>query len=107
MMRHSKASTTTDVYMQSLEPEVRTAINAIHDELMGNGTTDPAPQTTSEAPARPRAEEQKTLPERAQTTKEAGSGHSDTPEKKPVRGVVLEFATRMRQSREREVLLSE
>jgi hypothetical protein len=26
MMRHSKASTTTDVYMQSLEPEVRTAI---------------------------------------------------------------------------------
>jgi hypothetical protein len=27
MMRHSKASTTTDVYMQSLEDEVRTAIN--------------------------------------------------------------------------------
>ena len=44
MMRHSKASTTTDVYMQSLEPEVRTAINSIHDELMGNGTTGPAPQ---------------------------------------------------------------
>ena len=27
MMRHSKASTTTDVYMQSLETEVRTTIN--------------------------------------------------------------------------------
>ncbi len=37
MMRHSKASTTTDVYMQSLESEVRTAINSIHDELMANG----------------------------------------------------------------------
>jgi integrase len=29
IMRHTKASTTTDVYMQSLEPEVRTAINSI------------------------------------------------------------------------------
>lgn len=28
MMRHSKASTTTDIYMQSLEPEVRTTINS-------------------------------------------------------------------------------
>ena len=42
MMRHSKASTTTDVYMQSLETEVRTAINSIHAELMGTGTTGPA-----------------------------------------------------------------
>jgi len=33
MMRHSKASTTTDVYMQSLEPEVRMAINSIYSEL--------------------------------------------------------------------------
>ena len=59
MMRHSKASTTTDVYMQSLEPEVRTAINAIHDELMGNGTTGSVPQTPSGTPAVPRAEEQR------------------------------------------------
>jgi integrase len=36
ILRHSKASTTTDVYMQSLEPEVRTAVNMIHDELSGN-----------------------------------------------------------------------
>ena len=43
MMRHSKASTTTDVYMQSLEPEVRMAINSIHTELMGNGSTGPDP----------------------------------------------------------------
>jgi integrase len=37
MMRHSKASTTTDVYMQSLEPEVRTAINSIYAELVRTG----------------------------------------------------------------------
>ena len=107
MMRHSKASTTTDVYMQSLEPEVRTAINAIHDELMGNGTTGSLPQTPPETPATPRAENQRNTPERAQTPKKADSGHGDTPEKKPVRGVVLEFATRMRQSRGREVLLND
>jgi hypothetical protein len=41
MMRHSKASTTTDVYMQSLEPEVRTAINSIYAELVCTGTTGP------------------------------------------------------------------
>ena len=86
IMRHTKASTTTDVYMQSLEPEVRTAINSIYDELVGNGTDGPAvdgPRTAA------------TL-ERVETT-----------EAKPVRGVVLEFATRMRQSRGREVLLND
>jgi integrase len=103
MMRHSKASTTTDVYMQSLEPEVRSAINAIHDELMGNGTTGPAPGT----PAAPRDEEQRSVPQRAQTTKDVHSEHGETPERKPVRGVVLEFATRMRQSRGREVALND
>jgi hypothetical protein len=38
MMRHSRLATTMEVYMQSLEPEVRRAINSIHDELMANGT---------------------------------------------------------------------
>jgi hypothetical protein len=93
--------------MQSLEPEVRTAINAIHDELMGNGTTGSVPQTPSGTPAVPRAEEQRRLPQLAQTTKEAGSEHADTPGRKPVLGVVLEFATRMRQSRGREVALND
>ncbi|MHB1960463.1 MAG: hypothetical protein ACYCO5_15735, partial [Acidobacteriaceae bacterium] len=80
MMRHSKASTTTDVYMQSLEPEVRSAINSIHAELMGTGTDGPKPGEPATASA--------TLA-------------------KPVRGVVLQFATRMRQSRGREVLLND
>jgi integrase len=35
IMRHSKASTTTDIYMQSLEPEVHMAVNMIFDELQG------------------------------------------------------------------------
>jgi len=33
MMRHSKTSTTTDVYMQILHPEVRSTVDAIHREL--------------------------------------------------------------------------
>jgi len=107
MMRHSKASTTTDVYMQSLEPEVRSAINAIHDELMGNGTTGLAPQTPSGTPTVPRVEEQQSVPQRTQPTKGSGLEHGDMPERKPVRGVVLEFATRMRQSRGREVVLND
>jgi integrase len=103
MMRHSKASTTTDVYMQSLEPEVRSAINAIHDELMGNGTTGPAPHASAGSPAATRVEEHLSAPRQAEATKEVLLEGG----KKPVRGVVLEFATRMRQSRGREVLLND
>jgi integrase len=49
IMRHTKASTTTDVYMQSLEPEVRTAINAIYDELVGNGTNGSAAKASTKS----------------------------------------------------------
>jgi hypothetical protein len=82
------------VYMQSLEPEVRTAINSIYDELVGNGTDGPAP-------AAPR-----TAQESSKRTPRATVEHAETTDAKPVRGVVLEFATRMRQSRGREVLLN-
>jgi integrase len=58
MMRHSKASTTTDVYMQSLEPEVRSAINSIYDELVGNGTTGPVPPEPSEASGDPHSQDE-------------------------------------------------
>jgi integrase len=44
LMRHTKASTTTDVYMQSLEHEVRTTINSIHDELADNGSSGGKPE---------------------------------------------------------------
>lgn len=56
IMRHSKASTTTDVYMQSLEPEVRSAINSIYEELTADGTR-------GAAPLHSRAESQNPLPE--------------------------------------------
>ncbi len=38
LMRHTRLATTMDVYMQSLEPEVRKAINSIHHELEATGT---------------------------------------------------------------------
>ncbi len=107
MMRHSKASTTTDVYMQSLEPEVRSAINAIHDELMGNGTTGPTPQNPPEVPLSSRLEQDSlSLPE-TNGAQEAISVPSATLIRKPVRGVIFDFATRMRQSRGREAALND
>ena len=51
LMRHSRLATTMEVYMQSLQKEVRTAINSIHDELMATGTdgSEPQPPTVPEA----------------------------------------------------------
>lgn len=86
MMRHSRVATTTDVYMQSLHEGVRSTVNSIHDELMGTGTLgkDGVGRRKHDA-----AEESK----------------EENPPR--VRGVVLEFATKMRQSRGREVLLND
>jgi integrase len=110
LMRHSKASTTTDVYMQSLEPEVRSAINSIYEELTADGTRGAAPLHSG-------AESQNPLPESAGPLVSSAKRPSQTPgngvpaqagptKPKPVRGVVLEFATKMRQGRGREVLLN-
>ncbi len=52
LMRHTRLATTMDVYMQSLEKEVRTAINSIHDELVATGTEGPTPQQPLAASAR-------------------------------------------------------
>ena len=111
MMRHSKASTTTDVYMQSLEDEVRTAINSIHSELTGKGTTGPASRkpkaalpSVRSASAKSRITTKNGSPAKERT---AASEREKTMLAQPVRGVVLEFATRMRQSRGREVLLND
>jgi len=111
IMRHTKASTTTDVYMQSLEPEVRSAVNSIYDELMGNGTSGPAPQEPRAAARDSRSVNENPVVAVAQGGSERTPGatveRAETTEAKPVRGVVLEFATRMRQSRGREVLLND
>jgi integrase len=107
MMRHSKASTTTDVYMQSLEAEVRSAINLIHGELTGTGTTGPAPQEPAASSAVNRGETASawTTPKDGSASRKRDAASAQEPLAKPARGVVLEFATRMRQSRGREVLL--
>ncbi len=111
MMRHSKASTTTDVYMQSLEDEVRAAINSIHSELTGTGTTGPALQEpkTASPNARSASATSSVTTKNGSPAKEryAASAQGEMPLAKPVKGVVLEFATRMRQSRGREVLLND
>ncbi len=111
IMRHTKASTTTDVYMQSLEPEVRTAINSIYDELVGNGTDGPATDRPRTASGSSRSESENPVAAVAQESSErahrATVERAETTEAKPARGVVLEFATRMRQSRGREVLLND
>ena len=95
MMRHSRLATTTEVYMQSLEDGVRTTVNSIHDEL--SGTWGSGPLQTSR--------KQRTAV--IASANAASASQKQNQSAKPVRGVVLEFATRMRQSRGREVLLND
>jgi hypothetical protein len=88
MMRHSRLATTTEVYMQSLEDGVRTTVNSIHDELSGTWGSGPT------AAARK---------QRARTnapTNATSAIQKQNQSTKPVRGVVLRFATRMRQNEE-------
>ena len=99
MMRHSKASTTTDVYMQSLEPEVRSTINSIHAELMGIGTTGRILGTGQDG----RLADKRTVGIRQTEHSERRSPTNPS----PVRGVILEFATTMLQSRGRKGQLSD
>ncbi|MFZ0633715.1 MAG: hypothetical protein WAM56_20660, partial [Acidobacteriaceae bacterium] len=96
MMRHSRVATTTDVYMQSLHEGVRSTVNSIHTELMGTGTlgrnghgqkTHGGNRESSAAGSITPKTERKTAPERRE---------KNLPR---VRGKVLEFATKMRQSR--------
>jgi hypothetical protein len=100
MMRHSKASTTTDVYMQSLEPEVRTAINSIYAELVGTGTTGPTPDqpVTFGANAAGRKADHGVFTQARCSTMEPknGSGKEEKKTVVPSRGKILQFAGKMR-----------
>jgi len=98
MMRHSRVATTTDVYMQSLHEGVRSTVNSIHTELMGTGTlgrdghgqkTHGGSRESSAAGTIAPKSERKTASERRE---------KNLPR---VRGKVLEFATKMRQSQGR------
>ena len=111
MMRHSRVATTTDVYMQSLEEGVRSTVDSIHEELMGTGTWGTTPDhPRSASSAKPKCDSQSvsaTGNKVASIESEvAASAKEDGTVNKPVRGVVLDFATRMRQSRGKEVALN-
>jgi integrase len=100
MMRHSKASTTTDVYMQSLEPEVRRAINSIYAELVGTGTTGPTPEqpVTFGANAAGHKADHGVFTQARSSTMEPknGSGKEEKKTVVPSRGKILQFAGKMR-----------
>jgi hypothetical protein len=100
LMRHSRLATTMEVYMQSLQREVRTAINSIHDELVATGTEGPAPQQPAATSARaPESEvDPRALVQERSSTKERKSASEGEEKKKdvPSRGKLLQFAGKMR-----------
>ena len=100
MMRHSRLATTTEVYMQSLEEGVRSTVNSIYEELSDTGTFGSGPGRN----ARINQQGQQQASDRTNSARETTTPQTEKPCAKPVRGVVLEFATRLRQSRGREVL---
>jgi integrase len=102
MMRHSRLATTTEVYMQSLEDGVRSTVNSIYDELSDTGTWGSGPAATSRLNHQSR--EQNSVP--MIPARGALAEKQQDQSAKPVRGVILEFATRMRQTRGEEKLPS-
>ena len=101
MMRHTRLATTMEIYMQSLEPEVRKAINSIHNELMATGTEASNPKQPSISPRNPkRKAEAASSNVNVPTTKEpvsAQEGDVASGGKSP-RGKLLLFAGKMRAS---------
>ena len=85
------------VYMQFLEDGVRSTVNSIYDELSGTGTWGPKPSMTD----RPHHASKEQSAAKIASTRETAVTQ------KPVRGMVLEFATRLQQSRGREELLND
>jgi integrase len=102
MMRHSRLATTTEVYMQSLEEGVRSTVNSIYEELSDTGTFGSGPGRN----ARINQRGQQQVSELTNSTRETTTTQTENPSAKPERGVVLEFATRLRQSRGRRELLN-
>ncbi|HVU47935.1 MAG TPA: tyrosine-type recombinase/integrase [Terracidiphilus sp.] len=101
LMRHSRLATTMEVYMQSLQREVRTAINSIHDELVATGTEGPDPRTPeARAPGgqnrvtdeRASGQKRSVVAEKKQHTTEGGEKKTVVPS----RGKILPFAGKMR-----------
>ncbi|HEY2467652.1 MAG TPA: site-specific integrase [Terracidiphilus sp.] len=106
MMRHSRLATTTEVYMQSLEGGVRSTVNSIHEELSGIGTLGPGTQPSAVPSTIAGNRNSAVAKQSAATPKQPRTSVREEAVSKPVRGVVLEFATRMRQGGRKELLPS-
>jgi hypothetical protein len=108
VLRHSRAATTTDVYMQEIPENVRATVNSISQELK----SDKGKRRTGAAGARGKASKpaKRNVKPAAVVTMAATTTDSFAASGKKgpgtVSGKVLEFATRMRQSRGREELLN-
>ncbi len=100
LMRHTRLATTMDIYMQSLEKEVRTAINSIHGELIATGTEGTTPHPPLAA-STGRSQDERDLSgfgqDRSSRTErqDTKEGEETTIEATP-RGKLLQFAGKMR-----------
>jgi hypothetical protein len=83
-------ATTTDVYMQTMEEGVRSTVNSIHDELMGTGTTGQRPAGRG-AGKSPTGEGNR----RGGAAPMVSSKRKEPVPARPIRGKVLQFATKM------------
>jgi hypothetical protein len=106
MMRHSQVSTTTNVYMQILQPEVRSTVESIHRELSRKIVPAISPEPAVAAVQRPDGPKMEEALASSAALSINPADEVEAAPTKPTRGVVLEFATKMRQSRGREVLLN-
>ena len=81
--------------MQSLEKEVRTAVNSIHEELMGTGTDGPASQQSGKPQqASERKENSAAIIKEGDSTKERRDAQEGEERKQEIqtRGKLLQFA---------------
>jgi hypothetical protein len=88
--------------MQSLEPEVRTAINSLYEELVGTATTGPIPEhsVTFGPNAAGREADHGAYTQASSSTMEPknGSGREEGKTAVSSRGRILQFVGKMRAS---------
>jgi integrase len=108
ILRHTRAGTTTDVYMQEIAESVRATVNSIHAELKsGEGRRRRASEGARTEKSKPSKRNLKPGLAAMMTTRAAEPMVISEPKgKESPRGRVLEFATRMRQRSGKEVGLN-
>ena len=87
--------------MQSLESGVRSTVDSIHHELRGTDTRGRGPKAPTNARGPVATDGAKASAPKPPSSARKEGAATDT-----IRGLVLEFATKMRQSRRGEVLSS-